>query len=340
VHAQAFLKPALGAVVRPFQAFFRLEASSGILLLAAAVAALGWANSPFAESYRAFVTTPIALGIAGARVELSPLSIVNDGLMTIFFFVVGLEIKRELSIGELSSPAQAALPAIAALGGMVIPAAIFAAVNRGGPGARGWGVPMATDIAFAVGALTLLRRRVPHALVVFVTALAIFDDIGGILVIALFYGEGLDVGWLAAAAAIAAGAFALGRLRVRRGAAWAAVGAALWWALHHAGIHATISGVVLGLAVPVRPLRRAHDVLGELAAHTGRLAAEREDDEIGRAELAAIEAHLERLLHPWVAFGIMPVFALVNSGVALRGLGADELAGPVAVGVAGGLLAG
>src|SRR5512138_3691020 len=217
------LPPAFGVVVRPIQAFFRLEAASGILLLAAAVAALAWANSPAAGAYDALWTAPIALSIGGRGFELDLLHVVNDGLMTIFFFLVGLEIKRELAVGELSSRAQAALPLVAALGGMLAPAAIYVALNRGGPGMAGWGVPMATDIAFTVGVLTLLRRRVPHALVVFVTALAIFDDIGGILVIALFYGHGLDLAWLAAAGALTCALALMSRTYVRSAAAWAAV---------------------------------------------------------------------------------------------------------------------
>jgi len=351
LRTRALIEPAFGAVARPFQAFFRLEAASGILLLAAAAVALAWANSPFAASYVSFFATPLSVGAGSLGFDFSLLDLVNEGLMTVFFFVVGLEIKRELAIGELSSPANVALPAFAALGGMVVPAAIFAALNAGGEGAAGWGVPMATDIAFAVGALSLLRRRVPHALVVFVTALAILDDIGGIVVIALFYGHGLSLGWLAAAAGFAAIAVALGRAHARSGLAYAAAGAALWWALHHAGIHATIAGVVLGLAVPARPRRAAGELLRELCVHATRLAEEKaSDEELRAAELLGIEARIEQLgsplarfehaLHPWVAFGVMPLFALANSGVSLSGLGPSDLVGPVALGVGLGLVVG
>ncbi|HET7825221.1 MAG TPA: Na+/H+ antiporter NhaA, partial [Anaeromyxobacter sp.] len=235
----------LAALVRPLQAFFRLEAASGIVLLGCAVAALAWANLAPA-SYRLVFDAPVTLGVGALSIRFSVLHLVNDGLMTLFFFVVGMEIKRELVVGELRTLPQAVLPAIAALGGMLVPAGIFLAWNAGGPGAPGWGIPMATDIAFCIGVLTLLRARVPHGLVVFVTALAIFDDIGGILVIALFYGSGIQLPWLAAAAGVAAAAAVMSRAHVRSPAAWAAAGVLLWLALHGAGVHATIAGVILG----------------------------------------------------------------------------------------------
>jgi NhaA family Na+:H+ antiporter len=337
-------------VARPFLAFFRLEAASGIVLLAAAVTALAWVNLGPADLYRALFGAELVLGAGGVVLRFTLLELVNDGLMTVFFFLVGMEIKRELATGELSQPAQAALPAIAAVGGMVVPAAVFLAFNAGTPAARGWGIPMATDIAFSIGVLALLRRRVPHGLVVFLTALAIFDDIGGILVIAIFYGHGLDTGWLLAAAGIAAGLWGMSRAYVRSGWAWAAAGALLWWALHHAGIHATIAGVVLGLAIPARPRRSPREVLAGLGDHVRGLLAKSSDDELESEALLRIEEEIEELeaplprlehaLHPWVAFGVMPVFALANSGVELGGAASAELLGPVAVGTAAALLAG
>jgi NhaA family Na+:H+ antiporter len=231
--------------------------------------------------------------------------------MAIFFFLVGMEIKRELVEGELRTLPQALLPGVAALGGMVVPVAVYLAFNAEGAGRAGWGIAMATDIAFCIGILTLLRSRVSHALVVFVTALAIFDDIGGILVIAVFYGEGVDVGGLAAAAAVGAGLAGMSRARVRSALAWAAGGVVLWLALHGAGIHATIAGVALGLAIPAR---------------------------VEGAE--APLARFERVLHPWVAFGIMPLFAVANAGLDLRALDASRLGGGVALGTALALLAG
>jgi NhaA family Na+:H+ antiporter len=341
--------PIFEAVVRPVQAFFRLEAASGLVLLAAAAAALAWANLGGAESYRAVVETPFRLAAGPFSATFTLHALVNDGLMTLFFFVVGMEIKRELVLGELRTPAQAALPLVAAAGGMVVPAAVYLALNASGPGRPGWGIPMATDIAFAIGVLTLLRSRVPHALVVFVTALAIFDDIGGILVIAIFYGTGLSLPWLAAVGALSAAAFLLGRAGQRHGFVWALLGGALWWALHEAGIHATIGGVLVGLAIPARATVPPRAVIDALATHANALAA-RKDPSLDGDEILAIEDALEdrqaplgrfeTLLHPWVAFGVMPVFALVNSGVEVVGLGAERVASAVAVGTALALFAG
>jgi Na+:H+ antiporter, NhaA family len=338
-----------GAVVRPLQRFLHLEAASGILLLLSAVAALAWANvAP--QSYAAVFEYPLSLGAGGASSTFSVRLLINDGLMSVFFFVVGMEIKRELVVGELNSLAKASLPAIAALGGMVLPAGIFLALNWDSPGQHGWGIPMATDIAFCIGLLTLLKDRVPRALVVFVTALAIFDDIGGILVIAFFYGHGLDSDWLLAAGALALLAFALNRAYVTQGLAYAFVGGGLWYSLHHGGIHATIAGVILGFMIPARPPRTARDVLGELAEHVAALNRRPCDDDLGAAEILAIEETLEdleapaqrflHLLHPFVAFLIMPVFALANSGVSLAGAGVSSVVAPVALGTAAGLFVG
>lgn len=300
----------LGAVAAPLQAFFRLEAASGIALLACAVAALLWANLD-AGSYRAVVgLSPWPAG-AAARVSLKEL--VNDGLMTAFFLLVGMEIKRELSVGELRTPGRALLPLVAAAGGMLLPALVYLALNAGGPGRAGWGIPVATDIAFTVGVLSLLRRRVPHALLVFVTALAIFDDIGGIVVIALFYGAGVRAGFLLLAAALCAGLSVLSWVRVGRGLAQLAFLPVLWIALHWACIHPTLAGVAVGLAVPAQPGPRG-----------GPAPVDR----------------LLPILHPWVAFGVMPLFALLNTGVAVRGHGVEAFFGPVSVGAGLGLLAG
>ncbi len=341
--------PLFRAVVRPIAAFFRLEAASGLLLLAAAAVALAWANLD-GPSYHAVVEAPIDVRIGPLRAAFTLHALVNDGLMALFFFVVGMEIKRELVVGELRTPSLAALPLVGALGGMLVPAAIYLAFNAGGEGVHGWGIPMATDIAFAIGVLALLRRRVPNALLVFVTALAIFDDIGGILVIALFYGSGIAAAWLGAAAVLAAGLGVLSGWHVRSGVAWACGGALLWYAFHRAGIHPTIAGVVLGLAIPARPRVPQREVIDALAAHAAALA-ERRADEAGDAEAVlgtekALEerepvlARLIAILHPWVAFGIVPAFALVNSGVELGGMPPERLLGSVAVGTAAALIAG
>ncbi len=338
-----------GAVVRPLQAFLRLEAASAILLVACAAGALAWANLHPA-SHRAVLEWRFVLGSGDRVVAFDLHQLVNDGLMAIFFFLVGMEIKRELAVGELDTPARAALPGIAALGGMIVPAGLFLAVSAGTPGAVGWGVPMATDIAFCIGVLRLAKRRVPASLLAFVTALAIFDDLGGILVIALFYGHGLSAAWLAFAGVVGLALLAMNRAHVSAATAWIGAGAILWCALHEAGIHATIAGVALGLAIPVRPRRPAREVLGELARHVVELDGRPADEELGGAEILLIEERLEELepplprfvhaLHPWVAFGIMPVFAVVNSGVAIRGLGPADLVEPVALGIAIGLLIG
>lgn len=341
--------PLFGAVVRPIQAFLQLEAAGGLLLLGSAVVALLWANVD-PSSYQAVFEYPLSLGAGGATAHFTARQLVNDGLMAIFFFVVGMEIKRELVTGELNTAGKASLPAVAALGGMVVPSAIFLAFNWDGEGRAGWGIPMATDIAFCVGILTLLKDRVPHALIVFVTALAIFDDIGGILVIAFFYGHGLSVPWLAAAALLTLVLFAMNRARVINGLAYGAAGVALWYALHHGGIHATIAGVVLGLMIPARPFRPAREVLHGLAAHVSQLDSKPSDEELDGAEILLIEEQLEdlqapvqrfiHLLHPFVAFFIMPVFALANSGVSLGGAGLSTLAAPIALGTAAGLFVG
>jgi Na+:H+ antiporter, NhaA family len=338
-----------GAVLRPLQRFLHLEAASGILLLICALAALVWANVHL-SSYRAIFDYPLTVGAGPTVVTFTARAVIDDGLMAIFFFVVGMEIKRELLMGELNSTAKASLPAIAAVGGMLLPSAIFLAFNHGGPGQRGWGIPMATDIAFCIGILTILKDRVPRALVVFVTALAIFDDIGGILVIALFYGHGLSVSWLLAAGALTLVLFAMSRSFVVSGLAYALVGAGLWFALHHGGIHATISGVILGLTIPARPQRASRDVLRDLTDHVAELDRKPPDAELEAAEILSIEEKLEDLqapaqrfihaLHPIVAFAIMPIFALANAGVSLQGTGLAAVASPIALGAAAGLFIG
>jgi NhaA family Na+:H+ antiporter len=337
-------------VIRPIQAFFRLEAASGILLMCCAVVALVWANSPVSGTYTAIFDAPLVVGVSGHEAHFTFRHLINDGLMAIFFFVVGMEIKRELVVGELRTFSKAMLPLVAALGGMVVPAGIYVALNRGGPGAVGWAIPMATDIAFCIGILSLLKSRVPHALVVFLTALAIFDDMGGILVIALFYGSKLQVGWLLGALVLTAGLFLLNRLRVGNGLIYAAGGVALWYALHHGGIHATIAGVILGLMIPARASRSPQEVLTDLHTHTAGLVSRAPDEDLQNAEILAIEERLEELepplnrfvhlLHPYVAFLIMPLFALANSGVSLAGVELADLANRIPLGAAAGLFFG
>ncbi|QRN93017.1 Na+/H+ antiporter NhaA [Archangium violaceum] len=336
--------------VAPLQAFFRLEASSGILLALCAVAAMIWANSPWADSYVTLFDAQLALGQGDTLSHFTFRELINDGLMTIFFFVVGMEIKRELAVGELRTLSKALLPLIAAMGGMLVPAGVYAALNAGTPALKGWAIPMATDIAFAIGCLTLLKGRVSHGLVVFLTALAIFDDIGGILVIAMFYGTGLHGEWLLGAAAIT---FVLGVCNlyyVRNGVVYAVLGTALWYAMHHGGVHATIAGVVVGMMIPARPMRRGHQVLEELHGYIGQLLKEPEDESVRSGQLLHIEEQLEdiepplnrfvHLWHGWVAYGIVPLFALANSGISVSGMHLSDLLKPLPLGVMLGLFVG
>lgn len=315
-----------------------VEASSGLVLLAAAVIALVWANSPWSQSYEDLWHTPFAVGFAGAVFERDLHFWINDLLMAVFFLVVGLEIKRELAEGALSELRRAALPVAAALGGMVVPAALYLSLNLGGPGQSGWGVPMATDIAFAVGILTLLGSRVPATLRVLLLALAIVDDIGAILVIALFYSAGIDVSALWWVGGGVLGLFAFHRIGVRPGFVYAIPGIVLWAGMLKLGVHPTIAGVIIGFMTPVKPwfgkegfLKEARTALDDFQERARR--PDHDDDELleplGRLARARREAlspakRIEANLHPYVAFGIMPLFALANAGVSIRGGGLGE----------------
>jgi NhaA family Na+:H+ antiporter len=334
--------------------FLHVEASSGILLLATAVIALVWANSPWAPTYEHLLHTPISLGFGEYAFTQTVHFWINEILMVVFFFVVGLEVRREIFEGELSTPRRAALPVAAALGGMVVPAAIYVSLNAGSPGARGWGVPMATDIAFAVGVLALLGRRVPAALRVLLLALAIIDDIGAILVIALFYSSGVEFTGLAIVGLGIVTVLVMQRVGLRNPFIYVAPGILVWAGMLHAGIHPTIAGVILGLLTPVRSWFGREGFLAEteLALDSLRRKAASEKDprkllpELQRINVARREAippvtRVEAALHPWVAFGIMPLFALANAGVALGGFGdgLSEATG-IALGVGLGLVVG
>jgi Na+:H+ antiporter, NhaA family len=332
-------------LVRPLVRFLQIESASGLVLLACAVLALVLANSSFADDLHAFWHTPIRLQIGTFLIggELGHF-VVNDVLMTIFFFVVGLEIKRELVAGELRDPRKAALPVIAALGGMVVPAGIFVALQAGQPGFRGWGIPMATDIAFVVGAMAILGPRVPFGLKIMILSLAIADDIGAVVVIAIFYSTGLNWAALGLAALGFGLTYLLNHIGVRALSVYVIVGVAVWFAFHHSGVHPTMTGVVLGLLTPTR------EWVGPEALRLSvvDLAARLEEDGTAEpAEYALIAfaakesiSPLERLetgLHPWVGFIIMPLFALANAGVHVE---AGELTHPVALAVALGLFLG
>jgi NhaA family Na+:H+ antiporter len=342
-------------VTRPFQEFAEKGILGGVLLLAATAIALAWANSPWRESYFHLWETQLVLGTAAEPVRGSLHHWINDGLMAVFFLLVGLEIKRELQVGELSSARQAALPIAAALGGMVVPAVLYAAVNLGGVGAQGWGIPMATDIAFALGVLTMLGPRVPLGLKIFLTALAIVDDMGAVLVIAIFYTSSINLAALGLAGVALLGLIVLNRARVSALTMYVLVGVVLWAALLKSGVHATIAGVLLALTIPSRTKinamefeERAKRLLDEFdESETGDLlvlTSKGQQEAIHALEVASAEVQapllrLEHRLHGVVAFGIMPLFALANAGVELSGV-TEFLANRVTLGVMLGLLAG
>ena len=342
-------------LLRPFQTFFKTEAAGGILLMGAAVLALVWANSPFADSYASLWGTYITVGGGPLVIEKPLILWVNDGLMAIFFFVVGLEIKREVLAGELSSPRKASLAIAAAIGGMAAPALLYLAVTAGTDRAIGWGIPMATDIAFALGVLALLGSRAPLALKVFLTAVAIVDDLGAVAVIALFYTAEVDVVALGVSLALVALLFGANRLGIQRPAVYGVIGVLAWVAMLKSGVHATVAGVLVALTIPAT--RRIDEV--EFSERVGSLLARFRTElspgqEVPTPDQAAavhsiesacegVETPLVRLehgLHGFVAFFVVPVFALANAGVGLGGGAAALVTDPVALGIALGLVVG
>lgn len=302
----------VGKALPPFRDdFIDVEALGGIAVFVAAVAALVWANVGTA-SYDSFWHHPLDLSFGPFALDLSRAHWVTDGLMTLFFFVVGLEIKREVVRGELRDPRTASLPVIAAVGGMVVPALLFLAVNAGEPTAKGWAIPMATDIAFAVGVLAVLGPRVPRNLKLFLLTLAIVDDIGAIVVIAVFYSGGVALGWLAASVGAIAVVLVMQRLGVASPWAYVLPAVALWLFVDQSGVHATIAGVVLGLLTPARPFGGKQVIEG-----------------------------LEHRLHPWSSFLVVPLFALANAGVVVDGDSIRRAASSsVALGIVLGLVVG
>jgi len=329
-------------LVRPLAHFLHVEAASGVVLLVCTAAALALANSPWADGFAACWQVPVRIGIGSWELNKPLLLWINDGLMTVFFFVVGLEIKREVVAGELHDPRAAALPIMAALGGMVVPALIYFSLQRGQPGEAGWGIPMATDIAFVVGFLALLGPRVPLGLKILLLSLAIADDIGAVLVIAVFYSANLAVPLLGLAALGFVLVIVLNRLGVRSVPIYTLVGAAIWLCVLKSGVHPTVAGVLLGLFTPAG-MWVGDQVLADVTENArARLQTQERSEALGQLAWAAREAlspleRLERALHPWVAFAIMPLFALANAGVAVE---PTALAHPVAVAVALGLALG
>ena len=305
----------LSVITRPFQEFFRLESASGIFLAGFTLLALIWANSPWKESYEAVWNTEVSIGLSSARLSKSLLHWINDGFMTVFFLLVGLEIKRELLIGELAEIKKATLPIAAALGGMIVPALIYIAINHQTSTVSGWGVPMATDIAFSLGVLTLLGKRIPYQLKIFLTAFAIVDDLGAVLVIAIFYTSEISFVALGATGTLLVALQVLNKRGVRRLLPYLLVGLLLWLAVLKSGVHATIAGVMLAMTIPAR-------------RHSEK-----------NTEGTPLQT-LEHALHPWVSFIIMPVFALSNAGVELSVQFLSAILHPIGLGIILGLLLG
>jgi NhaA family Na+:H+ antiporter len=347
----------LGVQVRLlFQQFTRLQSSSGILLLLATLVALIWANSAWSDGYFRLWDTYLSITVGNLSLKESLLHWVNDGLMVIFFFVVGLEIKREVLVGELASLRRAALPLMGAVGGMLVPAALYLVFNAGGDGRDGWGIPMATDIAFLLGLLTILGSRVPISLKVFFTALAIADDLGAVLVIAVFYSG--EIGWLAlgVGAAFLLALIALNRLGVRQPMPYALLGIGLWLAFLQSGVHPTIAGVLLAMTIPARTQVGTSAYMAQCTAALGGLGPEGapgEQAHTGRRQQAAAQTleaiaeriqsplqRLERTLNPWVAYLVVPIFAFANAGVDVRGNLLEALTSSIALGIIVGLVLG
>ena len=344
-------------ILTPFEEFVHRQTTGGLLLMSAAILALVLANSILAGAYQQVVQTPMGIRIGGWVLEKTLHHWVNDGLMALFFFVVGLELKREILVGELADPRQAALSIVAAIGGMIVPALIYFALNPAGEAARGWGIPMATDIAFAIGALVLLAGRVPKALITFLVALAIVDDLGAVIVIALFYTEQLVWGTLLAAAGLLGLLIVFNLAGIRQPLPYFLLGVLLWFALLKSGVHATLAGVLTAFAIPARPKydpRRFSAHVKELmqrfdASHQPGKSIMTND--ALRAVVQALEngvhkvetplQRLEHGMHMPVAFVVVPVFALVNAGIPLEfgDLGAT-LTHPVTMGVVLGLIGG
>jgi len=300
--------PLRNSVIR----FFQLEAAGGLLLIAAAALALIINNSPLSWLYNAFLDVPVVAQIGAVKIAKPLLLWINDGMMALFFLLIGLEVKREVLEGHLSKPSQIVLPGMAAVGGMVIPALIFWALNTGDAAMNGWAIPMATDIAFALGVLALLGKRVPVSLKLFLMTLAIIDDLGAIVVIALFYSGELSNLSLILAATSIVGLIAMNRLGVLKLGPYLLIGLVLWVCVLKSGVHATLAGVVLAFCIPMRaPNRKSSPLLT-----------------------------LEHALHPWVAYGILPLFAFANAGVSLTGVTLESFTHHVPMGIAAGLLLG
>ncbi|MFQ5937747.1 MAG: Na+/H+ antiporter NhaA [Acidiferrobacterales bacterium] len=346
-----------GAILSPFEEFVRRQTSGGIVLIVCAVIALVVANSPLAVGYNQLLHTHLSISFGGWTLDHTVHHWINEGLMAMFFFVVGLEIKREILTGDLSEPRAATLPVLTAIGGMVVPALIYILINFGGTGARGWGIPMATDIAFALGILTLLGNRVPKSLFAFLVAVAIVDDLGAVVVIALFYTEQLIPSALLLAALLFGALVVLNRAGARSPVPYFIVGLLLWLAMLESGVHATIAGVLAALTIPSRPKLEPKVFRKEImrlakeleTIDRGKLTAVKEEERRGMVQaienaIHKVQSPLQRLensLHALVAFFVVPLFALTNAGVPLDPGSLNAIVThPVALGIVLGLVAG
>ncbi len=337
-------------IISPFTRFARTEAAGGIVLLASTIAALIWSNSPWQHSYHALLETQLTIGFGSFVVSENRHHWINDGLMSLFFFLVGLEIKREFLIGELSSLRRAAFPFLAALGGVIIPAIIYISIAPGAAFGRGWAIPISTDIAFTLGLLTILGSRVPIALRVFVTALAIVDDIFAVGVIAVFYTSEIQYFSLVLAIVGVVLSLIANLLGVRKPAVYGAIGIVVWWAVLNSGVHATIAGILLAFTIPARTFLKKSEFLEQSRWLLGRLEAAPhhsfEEHSIlhtleQKAEQADSPLHrIEHGLQPWISFLVMPLFALANAGVDVTHNLTGALKHPVSFGILFGLFAG
>jgi NhaA family Na+:H+ antiporter len=351
-------RPLLFEIVNPLNKFIKMEAFSGILLMIVTLAALVMANSSLSAYYFGFFQQKLTFAFEGFEISKPLMLWINDGLMAIFFFLVGLEIKRETQIGELSSLKTATLPAFAAVGGMLVPALLYELFNYNGSGWPGWGIPMATDIAFALGVITLLGTRVPLSLKLFLTALAIVDDIGAVIVIALFYSSQIYYEALILAGLLFAVLMMLNAFKVYRVSIYLIIGVFLWVALLKSGVHATIAGILLAVAIPGKAKRTVDECVTSNESVLGRLKDKSipEDDLDPKKDKKLIGAiytignnctqsvspllRIEHSLHSWVAYFIIPLFAFVNAGIIFKPSLMADIGNPIAVGIFAGLVLG
>ena len=341
------------AIMLPVQQYIHTESIGGLVLLIATAVAVGWANSPWSDQYHHILEHHLTLNTGLFQVELTIEEWINDGLMAIFFFVVALEIKRELLFGQLSTPRRAALPVIAALGGMLVPAALYLSLNTGGEAVRGWGIPMATDIAFALGVLALLGRRVPLELRILLLGLAVVDDLGAIMVIAVAYSESLDFMQLGLAAVLIGVMLLTNRLGFSQAPITVSLAFLIWVAVLKSGVHATVAGVLVGALTPTRPILSqrefGQEAEGLLVEYRASMVVEGDDrtetilgefEELVKGTESPLE-RLERLIHPWSSYVILPVFALANAGIEISSDAIREAASnSVTLGVVLGLVVG